>query len=300
MVPDDEVLLPDGRRAQLWYRRRRRTARRVLVFHGCPDTRWVARTGEAAARAVGVRLVCVNRPGYGTLDAAASTTERRSRTTRSPCWTRSASTASPCSGMSVGGAYAAALAARHPDRVAALGVVASPAETRADDGAVEAMVEQARPEFDGLGRHRPRPPTPTTTPSPRAGSRLAPGRRTRTLLAPPCPTADVAASVREALAQPDGYLRDAALPFRRLGRPTSRTSLPHPPLVRRAATSAAHPRRRLAGRAGSRTPSSWSRPDTTHLATLLAHWPTILAARPPRLPRLALDGRPRVRDPHHR
>lgn len=34
----------------------------VAVLHGCPGTRHVAMAGHDAVRAVGVRLMCVNRP----------------------------------------------------------------------------------------------------------------------------------------------------------------------------------------------------------------------------------------------
>ena len=56
--------LPDGRSAQYWLGGSD-SGPAVLFFHGCPDTRWAARTGDAPARAVGVRLLCVNRQGYG-------------------------------------------------------------------------------------------------------------------------------------------------------------------------------------------------------------------------------------------
>ncbi|MGH3331266.1 MAG: alpha/beta fold hydrolase, partial [Nocardioidaceae bacterium] len=63
----DLLRLPDGRRAQLW--QGGASAGPVVFFlHGCPDTRHAARTGEAAARRSGVRLVAVNRPGYGLSD----------------------------------------------------------------------------------------------------------------------------------------------------------------------------------------------------------------------------------------
>ena len=61
----EETYLPDGRRAQLWTGGAT-AGPTVLVCHGTPDTRWVARTGADAASAAGVRLVAVNRPGYGT------------------------------------------------------------------------------------------------------------------------------------------------------------------------------------------------------------------------------------------
>lgn len=60
----DVLSLPDRRQAQFW-RGGSESGPVVLFFHGTPDTRWAARFGEAAAVAVGVRLLCVNRPGYG-------------------------------------------------------------------------------------------------------------------------------------------------------------------------------------------------------------------------------------------
>jgi len=45
----------------------------VFFFHGCPDTRHAAYAGDAAARRTGVRLIALNRPGYGASDAHAST-----------------------------------------------------------------------------------------------------------------------------------------------------------------------------------------------------------------------------------
>jgi len=64
--------LPDGRSAQYWLGGAD-AGPVVLFFHGCPDTRWAARTGEVAAREVGVRLLCVNRQGYGVSSPAPST-----------------------------------------------------------------------------------------------------------------------------------------------------------------------------------------------------------------------------------
>jgi pimeloyl-ACP methyl ester carboxylesterase len=61
------VKLPDGRRAQFW--RGGASAGPVVFFlHGCPDSRLAASSGDAAARRAGVRIVAVNRPGYGRSD----------------------------------------------------------------------------------------------------------------------------------------------------------------------------------------------------------------------------------------
>src|SRR3954452_23631233 len=63
--------LPDARMAQLW---QGAAADGPVVFfwHGCPDSRLAARSGERAAGRVGVRLVAVNRPGCGRCDPDAS------------------------------------------------------------------------------------------------------------------------------------------------------------------------------------------------------------------------------------
>ena len=95
------------------------------------------------------------------------------------------------------------------------------------------------------------------------------------LLAAALPTSDVAASAREALACPDGYLRDAALLFSDWGFDLSDVRCPTH-LWYGAPTTATRPQPAAGGPTESPAPSSTSRP-TTHLATLLANWPTILA-----------------------
>ena len=265
----EECVLPDGRLAQLWAGGAD-DGPSVLVCHGTPDTRWVARTGEQAARKTGLRLVCVNRPGYG-------------RSTPHPSTTASAADDAVAVldalgvdrfavlGMSVGGMYAAALTARHPDRVAALAVVAAPPETRVATGSVADAVEAARPEFEAW-----------------AASMDVTDADDRALVArwlgglPPedaellgrLPVPAVAASAREALACHDGYLRDAALLMRDWAVDLSAIRCPthlwfgadderNPPATGR--WWAEH----IDGARLEVTP-------TTHLATLLANWPSIL------------------------
>jgi pimeloyl-ACP methyl ester carboxylesterase len=242
----------------------------VAVLHGCPDTRHVAMTGDAAAREAGVRLLCVNRPGYGASTVHAST---------------HASVADDLAGvaaelgherfavlaMSVGGGYAVACAARHPARVAALGLVATqPPGERTEP--VEQLVAETAPDFLAWRA--------TVGPDDDDDERLA--RRWVATLPPAdgafvgaLGPAAVAASVREALAVPDGYLRDAALlqgPWRH---GASEVSCP----VRvwfgehddRSGADAA------AGLlAGFADVEVTVRPGTSHLATLVAHWPDIL------------------------
>lgn len=243
----------------------------VAVLHGCPDTRHVAMTGDAAAREAGVRLLCVSRPGYGDSTPHAST---------------QASVADDLAGvvgelghdrfavlgMSVGGGYAVACAARHPDRVTALGLVATqPPGTRGE--AVDELEAEITPEF-----LRWRAEVSPDDPDDEALCRrwlamLPPADAALVALRSP---AEVAASVREALADPSGYLRDAVT----MARPwVHGPELVHCPVRawfgelddRSGAAAAAG---LLAGFADVRVTV---RPATTHLATLVDHWPEVLA-----------------------
>ena len=119
----DTVELAGGRVAQLWLGGAD-SGPVVLFFHGCPDTRWAARSGEDAAREAGVRLLCVNRPGYGASSPAPSSHGSVADDSAEVLDLLGIAEVAAL-GMSVGGAYAAAFAARHPDRTRALGVVAT-------------------------------------------------------------------------------------------------------------------------------------------------------------------------------
>jgi pimeloyl-ACP methyl ester carboxylesterase len=266
----EECALPDGRRVQLWAGGSE-DGPAVLVCHGTPDTRWVAHTGERAALDTGVRLVCLNRPGYGSSTPHASTT-RSVADDSIAVLDALAIDRVALLGMSVGGMYAAALAARHPDRVAALAIVAAPSETRTATGSVEDAIEAARPEFEAWAAS-----VEVADPDDHA---LA----TRWLGAlPPAdaallgrlPTSTVATSAREALACHDGYLRDAALLMGDWAFEPSAIRCPthlwfgteddrNPPATGQWWAD------RLVGARLDVTP-------TTHLATLLANWPSILA-----------------------
>ncbi|WP_366522874.1 alpha/beta fold hydrolase [uncultured Nocardioides sp.] len=105
----------------------------------------MARTGRDAAAELGVRLLCANRPGYGTSTPAASTMASVADDTAALLDAADLDRVVVL-GMSVGGAYAA-FAARHPDRVAALAVVAAPLEARTTMGGPDAEAERDR----GLG-----------------------------------------------------------------------------------------------------------------------------------------------------
>jgi pimeloyl-ACP methyl ester carboxylesterase len=242
----------------------------VAVLHGCPDTRHVAMTGHEAARAVGVRLLCVNRPGYGRSTAHASThgsvAHDLAEVAAGLGHERFA-----VLGMSVGGSYAVACAARHPDRVSALGLVATqPPGSRSEP--VEDLVAEMAPEFLAWRASV----DPTDPDDDALTARWLPmlPPADAALVAALGPAA-VAASVREALAAPDGYLRDAALLHRPWQHGPAEVRCP----VRawfgedddRSGVGAAD---LLAGFADVEVVV---RPRTTHLATLVAHWPDVLA-----------------------
>lgn len=269
-MDSDLVRLPDGRRAQLWCGGAA-TGPLVVAFHGCPDTRHVAMTGEAAAAEAGVRLLCVNRPGYGRSDPHEST---HGSVADDAITVARSLTAGPVAvlGMSVGGAYAVSAAARHPDVVAALGLVAvqRPAP---EAGSVAEKVERFRPGFaDHVAEVDPVDPDDAALA--RRHREQLPAQDAALLAT--LPDSAVAASVREALASPDGYLRDAAL----LLSPWEHD-----------ATDVRCPTTSWFGELDDRSPASGAaaltsafppgsvviRPGTTHLATLLGHWPDVLA-----------------------
>jgi pimeloyl-ACP methyl ester carboxylesterase len=271
--PDDLVRLPDGRRAQLWSGGAP-DGMPAFFFHGCPDTRHAAMSGDAAARAAGVRLVAVNRPGYGRSDPHASTHASVADDVVAVADALRIGDFSVL-GMSIGGPYALATAARHPDRVPSAAVVSSIANLpeRWLDGTVEEAMRRSRPEFEAwVAALDPRSPDDRSLVDrflaglPEVDAGLLAAR----------PVAAVAASVREALAQTDGFLRDAALSFRPWDFVVEDVRCPvtvfqgqldtnHPPANGETLVQQL-PRGRLVLR------------PTTHLATLLTAWPEILAS----------------------
>ena len=275
MTDTDELRLPGGRRVQLWDGGDP-AGTPVVFFHGCPDTRHAAMTGHGAAVRTGVRLVAVNRPGYGVSDVHES---------------GQASVADDAVavtdllgidgfavlGMSTGGPYAFACAARHRDRVFAAAVVAAPSEEeslrRSTYGTVADAIERARPEFAAF--------VATVAPDDPDDTALAARWRTMlpaddAALLAEFADADVAASVREALARHDGFLRDAAVTFRpwefRVEDATCPTTLwygerdTNAPPANGVELAARLPHASLRLR------------DTTHLATLLTGWEEILSS----------------------
>ena len=115
-------------------------------------------------------------------------------------------------GMSVGSGYALTCAARHPDRVRSLALVAAPDGRRREDGSVAEVVERFRPEFEDYvaGLVLADPDDTALAARFLAGLPPADAALLRSMRTPD----QIAVSVREAVANHDGYLRDAALTFR--------------------------------------------------------------------------------------
>jgi pimeloyl-ACP methyl ester carboxylesterase len=288
----DLLRLPDGRELQVW---QGGTASGPAVFflHGCPDTRLAARSGDQPARRTGVRLVALNRPGYGRSSAHVSSQLSVADDVAAAAGLLGIDRFGLL-GMSFGGPYALACAVRHPDLVSGVAVVAAPGMVPEMDppahrdnlpaqqqellarlaaSSVEHAMEQMRPDFlQYVMRIAPDDPDDVAL-----ALRWADGLHPLDAeLMAALPAHDVAAMAREALASPEGYLRDAALTLRRWEfRPEQvacPTSLWYGALDPNASTRNA---RWLAERLpGARV---IIRDDTAHLGTLLRSWDAILS-----------------------
>lgn len=267
-----ETVLPDGRSVQYWLGGAD-SGPVLLFFHGSPDTRWAARTGETAAREAGARLLCVNRQGYGRSALAGSTHVSAADDALAVADGLGIHEVAAL-GMSVGGGYAAACAAAHPDRVARLGVVATlPPPDEEPDESVDAVMARFAPGFAeyvaGLG--------PDDADDAALVDRFTAGLPAQdgALLRSVTTAADLAASVREALARPEGYLRDAALTFRPWAFDVTSVRCP---------TWLWYGEEDQRARPGgdwlaARIPGARLHvvPGATHLATLLRSWPEVLS-----------------------
>ena len=271
-VTDDELVrLPDGRTAQFWFGGAA-DGPVVLFFHGCPDTRWAARTGESAAREVGVRLLCVNRPGYGHSDVDASTHLSVAADAMSVADSVGVAELAVL-GMSVGGGYAVACAASYPRRVTALGVLATlPPPEHAAGETIEQAMDRYRPDFEQwVAGIAPGDPDDVALAERWTAALPAPDAA---LLRGALSTAEIAASVREALADHRGYLRDAALTFRPWDFDVAAVRCPTMLWYGEDDDRARPGGDWLATRI--QDARLVVRPGATHLATLLAHWHDVL------------------------
>jgi pimeloyl-ACP methyl ester carboxylesterase len=140
---DDAIRLSDGRRLAYaeWGDPRGAT---VFLFHGTPLSRLWCPSGTITASA-GVRLVTVDRPGVGGSDVLAGRTYAD--------WPRDVGELADALGVgrfgvvgwSAGGAYAAACAALIPERLAGVGIGASPL-AKFDSALNPALYEELEPD----------------------------------------------------------------------------------------------------------------------------------------------------------
>lgn len=264
------VALPDRRTAQYW-QGGAPDGPVVFFFHGTPDCRVAAYGGGPAGRRTGVRLIAVNRPGYGRSDPYPSDHTTVAADTVAVADALGVGRFAVL-GMSLGGPYALACAARYPDRVAGAGVVAAPAPAeRTETGTVAEVGARIRPEFEAYRAGM-------------VGDDATLAARYRAHVHPldvpylaALSDAEVAAGVRESLARSDGYLRDAAVTFRPWTfEPGSVRCPTHLWYGGHDDRSTVHNGQWYASRIPGSTLAV--REDTAHLGTLFGYWDEILAA----------------------
>lgn len=202
----------------------------VVFCHGTPDTRRASWSGYDAAARAGIRLIAANRPGYGASTPAPPSYQRAADDLVELTSTMGVERFALL-GMSVGGTFALATAARHADRVSAVATVGCPGpitlmqppyprdglddDGRAffDDLAVGtpvANMDRVRPGFLAYRRQVDPDDPDDEALARRWVEPLPPEDRT---LVERAPVAEQAAAAREAIGVPDGYLADAALVF---------------------------------------------------------------------------------------
>lgn len=276
------LVLSDGRRLEIW-EGGASDGFPVIFFHGCPDCRLQALPGAAAALSAGVRLIAVNRPGYGRSDGHASTHASVAGDV-SELADRLNCERFAVLGMSVGGPYALACAASQTSRVTAVGVVGSPADpadcpAASDSSAAraarasseDAAIELFRADF---ARWRGGLATGASTDEELVERLVAGMHPSDAAVTRGLPAEHVAAELRESLRSDLGYLRDAAVTFRpwqfdveRIRAPTHFWYGEHDPNVDVGTRWVARrlPKARL-----------HVRPGTAHLGALNENWTEIL------------------------
>jgi pimeloyl-ACP methyl ester carboxylesterase len=110
----------------------------VVLFHGMPGSRLFC-PDEDATEAAGVRLITVDRPGYGRSDPRPGRTLLDWVDDYVELAESLALPASPIIGWSGGGPYALACAAGIPDRVPTIGLAASPGPVAEVPGAFDEL-----------------------------------------------------------------------------------------------------------------------------------------------------------------
>jgi pimeloyl-ACP methyl ester carboxylesterase len=147
---DRTIKLRDGR-AMAYSEWGKLDGRPIVLTHGTPGSRLFCPDEDATASA-GVRLITIDRPGYGRSDLGPSRAlvewaddfvELTDILDLQPC---------PVIGWSGGGPYAMAVALRVPDRVPTIGLAASPGPTALVPGGTDAYTPDDRAAFELLAR----------------------------------------------------------------------------------------------------------------------------------------------------
>jgi pimeloyl-ACP methyl ester carboxylesterase len=105
----------------------------VVYLHGCPDCRLTRHPDDGVAARGGVRLIALDRPGYGSSDPDPSGDDNTLAADVVAIADALGIARFGVFGWSSGAAGALALAVRHPDRVAVVGVAAGLVPIEADD-----------------------------------------------------------------------------------------------------------------------------------------------------------------------
>lgn len=137
-APSGSFVLADGRR--LAYDDVGDAAGVPLVYlHGCPDCRLTRHPDDSIAARAGVRLIAIDRPGYGASDADPSSTEATQADDIVALADALGVAQFAVLGWSSGGPGALAVGALHPERVTALGVAAGQVPMIADADVSDAI-----------------------------------------------------------------------------------------------------------------------------------------------------------------
>ncbi len=275
-----KVLLDDGRVVRFWSSAT--SGPIVLVFHGCPDTRRIAMTGNDAAGEAGVRLLAFNRPGYGssTLTESTHSSVARDAAELLDLW---GIEQVAVLGMSVGGPYAAAFAATYPERTTGLALVSSPGPGEPTSESVEDGMERMRPAFLAW-RARVDPDDEDDAalvarflaemPAADAALLESAAAAVAKSLDYESSTDFLGALAWEALVRPEGYLRDAALLLREWDFDPSAVRCPTTVWCGELDEKAVAASACWAGQVPHAEVEML--PATTHLAALVSRWPEIL------------------------
>ena len=217
---DAGVELRDGRVVEYWDGGD--PGGRVVILHpGTPETRALGRWGHEAAGSAGVRLVAVNRPGYGgsAMPAGAPSLRRTGEDTAALADALGVE-AYAVFGLSGGGPFAIATAVADPSHVRALGVVGGVGPWRAldepsslpEERATLALLDagDAAGAWDRMrdGAERDLDPLRALDDDGRVDAFMAPFGKDIPLLRDPAYRAIWAENMRLVLARVDGYVFD--------------------------------------------------------------------------------------------